>query len=93
MAFGTRFKLATWNPRNQCFDDAKVAHATEAEARASAKHGGRYRVSEITDEGRTDGPEFTIEGPPAPAKRPPKGGGLRKFAAPWRMYGQQGGRQ
>jgi hypothetical protein len=52
------YKLATWNARNQCWNDGKAAYPTDAEARAAAVKPGRYRVSEVTEHGRRDLPEF-----------------------------------
>lgn len=54
------FKLAAWDARNLCFRDGKTAHALYDDARAAAKTTGRYRISRIDVDGRTDMEPFDV---------------------------------
>ena len=55
------FKLAIWVERFNCFRDGKRAFGSEAEAKSAAVAPGRYRVSTVTRDGRSDGPPFVVE--------------------------------
>ena len=77
------FKLATWDARAMTFRDGKRGYDTEAAARAAATAPGRYRISTVTDAGRTDGEPFEVAGKPKAAKRPGfQAGGLTKRPTP-----------
>jgi hypothetical protein len=54
------YKLATFDTRSVTFRDGKQAHASEAAAKAAATKPGRYRISEITDNGRRDLEPFEV---------------------------------
>lgn len=56
----TYYKLATWDARSFTFKDGKVAFETRAEAGWAATKPGRYRISEVSDSGRTDFEPFDI---------------------------------
>jgi hypothetical protein len=45
------FKLATWDARNMTWRAGKRALATEAEAMATARRPGRYRVERFDERG------------------------------------------
>jgi hypothetical protein len=61
------FKLAVWNSRSACWQDAasgfKRAFASEAEARIAADRPGTYRVSIVTEVGRSDLSPFVVPDP------------------------------
>jgi len=48
------YKLANWDARSLTFRDGKVAYATSADATRAAKKPGRYRLSIVTEAGRSD---------------------------------------
>ena len=52
------YKLAEWDGQNLTWRDGRRAFATEAAARKTAKRPGRYRISEVTEAGRTDKEPF-----------------------------------
>lgn len=54
------YKLATWDARSMTFRDGKVAYATRADATKSAKKPGRYRLSIVTEDGRSDLESFDL---------------------------------
>jgi hypothetical protein len=54
------FKLATFDPISFCFRDGKVAFKTETDARNAATRPGKYRVSVVTESGRTDLDGFDV---------------------------------
>jgi hypothetical protein len=55
------FKLASWDSRNLVWRDGKKAFPTEKAARAAAASApGRYRISVVTDVGRTDLVPFEV---------------------------------
>jgi glycine cleavage system aminomethyltransferase T len=54
------FKLATFCSLSITWKDGKRAFDTAAEAIASAKKPGKYRVSHVTDSGRRDGEPFSV---------------------------------
>jgi hypothetical protein len=54
------FKVATWDPRSLTFRDGKNAHATKEEALRSVSGPGKYRLSIVTADGRTDLPSFDV---------------------------------
>jgi hypothetical protein len=56
------FKLAKWNDLLNCWRDGKRRYASEVEARAGAMDAGRYRISSVTAEGRTDFEPFNVAG-------------------------------
>ncbi len=56
------FKLAVWDRCNACWRDGRRAHATIDAAVAEAERApGRYRISCVTESGRTDLAPFVIE--------------------------------
>jgi hypothetical protein len=54
------FKLATFDQISFCFRDGKIAYKTETDARNAARQPGRYRVSVVTESGRTDLDGFEV---------------------------------
>lgn len=54
------FKLAEWDARNCCWKDGKQSHATPDDAILAAKKPGRYRISRVDENGRTDLEPFEI---------------------------------
>jgi len=54
------YKLATWDARSLTFRDGKVAYATPADATKAAKKPGRYRLSIVTENGRSDLESFDL---------------------------------
>lgn len=48
------FKLATFDERSFTYRDGKVAYQSEQEAQNAAKGKGKFRVSVVTENGRTD---------------------------------------
>lgn len=54
------FKLATWDPRSFTWRDGKKAFPTEDDARREARSPGQYRLSVVTETGRSDLPAFTV---------------------------------
>jgi hypothetical protein len=48
------FKLATFDERSFTFRDGKVAYQTDHEAIEAAKKPGKYRLSIVTENGRSD---------------------------------------
>jgi hypothetical protein len=52
------FKLATFDPISMCFRDGKQAYETAEKAYAAARKPGRYRLSVVDADGRTDLSEF-----------------------------------
>jgi hypothetical protein len=55
-----RFKLATWDARNQTWKDGKSVQMTEESCRLTARKPGRYRMSRIDETGYSDLDFFTI---------------------------------
>lgn len=53
------FKLATFCPISMTWKDGKKAFSTEAEAMAAAKKTGKYRISHVQQNGRTDKEPFS----------------------------------
>lgn len=59
------YKVAVWNARSFCFQDAtkafKGTYSTEDKARAACVKPGRYRISRRdVNGGRTDGEPFEV---------------------------------
>lgn len=55
------FKLATWNTVSFTFRDGRVAYGSEQEARSAARKPGRYRISQVNEDGsRRDGEQFDV---------------------------------
>lgn len=52
------FKLATFDPISMCFRDGKQAFETAEDAYRAAIKPGKYRVSVVHEQGRTDLSEF-----------------------------------
>lgn len=53
------YKLATWCPISMTWKDGKKAFPN-VDAAKSSLPSGRYRISEVTDRGRTDMPPFEV---------------------------------
>jgi hypothetical protein len=56
----TYYKLATWNARNLCWADGKVAFDCPEWAFKAANKPGRYRISKVYPAGREDGAPFEV---------------------------------
>jgi hypothetical protein len=54
------FKLAVWDARVFTWRDGKTAFDTLADAVRAAITPGRYRISEVGDDGRHDLEPFTV---------------------------------
>jgi len=54
------FKLAQWNPLSFCWHDGKVAFDTKPQAVTAAVKTGKYRLSQIDENGRTDLEPFCV---------------------------------
>jgi hypothetical protein len=55
------YKLATFDAGLMCFRDGKKAFPTSEAAERSVPGAGRYRLSMVTSEGRTDLPPFNVD--------------------------------
>lgn len=56
----TYYKLSAWDPRFGVWKAGKKAFPSEAEARASARPAGRYRVCRVTEAGHEELPAFEV---------------------------------
>lgn len=54
------YKLATWDARSMTFRDGKTAYDSEDAALADIIEPGKYRISIVTADGRTDMPPFDV---------------------------------
>lgn len=54
------FKLATWQDRWMAWQPAKSAFPTEAAAVAAARKPGRYRITRVDDQAKTELEPFTV---------------------------------
>jgi hypothetical protein len=54
------FKLAAWDDAFGVWKAGKRLYPTEAEARASARSPGRYRVTRVTEGGREELAPFEV---------------------------------
>jgi len=54
------FRLATWNSRLCVWHEGRAVFEMEAAARNSASRPGRYRISRIDENGRTDLEPFDV---------------------------------
>lgn len=58
--FDPYYKLQRWDGRSAAWRDVQKAHVTAEQAKDTATEPGRYRVMEVTEEGRgPTGEEFT----------------------------------
>jgi len=57
----TYYKLAVWDDKNISFRDGKRAYDDYEFAILTAVLPGKYRISEVTEEGRKDFPPFEVE--------------------------------
>lgn len=57
------YKIAVWDRRSLTFKDGYLAFNTEAAARREAERygAGRYRISEVTADGRRDLEPFDVK--------------------------------
>ena len=57
------YKLALWSDKSLCWHDLRKVYPSEREARAAAEAfgPGRYRISEVDEDGRCDRLPFTVE--------------------------------
>jgi hypothetical protein len=55
------YKLATFDARIMCFRDGKKAFPTIEAAEKSIAAPGRYRLSVVTSDGRSDLPAFEMD--------------------------------
>jgi hypothetical protein len=56
----TTYKLAQWEERSFTFKDGKRSFPTVEAAKASVTAAGKYRISEITRDGRKDFEPFEV---------------------------------
>lgn len=54
------YRLATYCPRNACWNDGKRVYNSLADVLAAAKTPGRYRISRITEAARVDLEPFNV---------------------------------
>lgn len=56
------YKVAMWNARSFCWADGRTAYSSEEEALRSIPSGvpGKYRLSRVTETGRTDLVPFEV---------------------------------
>ena len=84
MTNSTYFKLAVWDAKSFTFRDGKRGFDTEADARAAANKPGQYRISTISQSGRSDGLPFSVDGLARPlARKVIVAGGLKLRPGPW----------
>ncbi len=56
----TYYKLATWDERNACWKAGRIQYESEAAARGDARARGRYRISKIDRDGKTELEPFMV---------------------------------